>query len=126
LPQRSLGARQSSDAETVQLHQLARVLDVDVALRRVLFLDRLIRSGVAGDETETLGLGVEPVAPEHLVDPVGRDLETTPLGASELVGDALGTYGRVRQGEAENPLLDQRRGGIGHARTAALSRVQDL
>jgi hypothetical protein len=71
---RCLWPREPPDAKTVHLDQLGGVVDLDVALRRRLTLDRFVKSGVAGDQPEPLGFGVQPVSAQDLVDPVGEIL----------------------------------------------------
>lgn len=121
MPARALGARQPTDREAVHLHEFAGVVDVDVALGLGVPLDRLGWRGIAGDESQPLGLGVEPVPSQDLVDPVGADREPTPLGTTELVGDPLRPDRRMRQREGEDALLEQRAGRVRHPRGTALS-----
>jgi len=78
LPDRALDARQAADEEAVDPDQLAGPGDVDVALWAGVS-GRLVGSGVAGDQPQALGAGVEAVAAEHLPDAVGRDDNSAPL-----------------------------------------------
>ena len=78
LPDRALGAAQASDVEAVDPDQLARPVDVDVLLGTGV-ARRLVGRGVAGDQPQPLGAGVQPVAAEHLPDAVGRDHDPAPL-----------------------------------------------
>ncbi len=113
-----------TDIEAVHLHQLTGAGDVEVAL--LWWLLSLLRLGWRrgpGDEPETLGRGLEPVALEHPVDPVGAELDCAPLLPSELGGDTLGPLAGVAQGLGEHPLLDEHRRVVGHLRDAALART---
>jgi hypothetical protein len=52
--------------------------------------------------------------------------DSSPLGAPQLRGDPHRTEARVREREGHHPLLDQRRGLVGHFRPPAFPGHQDL
>ena len=119
------GAFEPADVEAVDPDQLARPIDVEVALRAWV-ARRLVGRGVAGDQREPLGAGVEAVAAEHLPDAVWRDDDRPPLLAPELGRDALGPEARMSDREADDPFLDHLRQLVGHLRPAPLPRPEHL
>jgi hypothetical protein len=88
--------------------QLARARDVDVLLWAWV-PGWLVRSGVAGDQPQALGTGVEAMAGKHLPNAVGRDDDPAPLGAVQLPRDSLGAEAGMPQREGDDPLLDHLR-----------------
>ena len=87
---------------------------------------RLGRSGVAGDEAEALTPGVEAVALEDAPDAVVGEPDAAPLRPGELGRDARRSEAGVAEGEGHDALLDERTGGVRHARLAALAGPQQL
>jgi hypothetical protein len=63
-------ALQAPDGEAVDADQLAGALDIDVAVGDEI-TGRLVGRGVAGDQPEALGAGVQAVATEDLPDAMG-------------------------------------------------------
>jgi len=70
LPDRALGASETADVEAVDPDQLAGTVNVNVLFRAGI-PGRLVGSGVASDQPEPFGAGVQPVAAEDLPDAVG-------------------------------------------------------
>ena len=87
---------------------------------------RLGRSGVAGHEAEALTPGVEAVALEDAPDAVVGEPDAAPLRPRQLGGNARRSEAGVAEGEGHDALLDERTGGVGHARLAALAGPQQL
>ena len=75
LPDRALGATQAPDVEAVDADQLARPLDVEVLLGAGI-ARRFVGGGVAGDQPQALGAGVQAVTAEDLPDAVGREVKS--------------------------------------------------
>ena len=125
LPRRSLGAAEPSDAEAVHLYHLAGIVSVNMAnlgFGTMWFW----RCGVAGDQAQALGSGLQAVPSQHPPDPVGRQLEAAPLRSSQFAGDPQRPAAGVGQGKSQDPLLQHRAGGVGHPRLAPLPWPQNL
>ena len=116
---------QTPNEEAVDADQLARLGNVNVLLGTGI-ARRLKRRRVTSDQPEPLGAGVQPVAAEHLPNPVRGDKNATPLGPGKLSGDALWTQSRVAQRESHYPLLDVLGELVGHLRCPSLPRAQHL
>jgi Pentapeptide repeats (9 copies) len=71
LPHGALGPAEPADAETVQLDQLPRMVDVQVPLLRQCWPRRFGRGGVAGNQPIASGAGGEAVAAQHSPHPIG-------------------------------------------------------
>src|SRR3954467_8677779 len=116
---------QPADEETVDPDQLARPggLDVRLGLRRAR---RLKRRAVAGDQRQPPRTRVEPVSDERLIDAVGADDQPAPLRARQARRDPFGPEPRMPQPEGHDPLLDNQRELVGHARAPALAGPEHL
>jgi hypothetical protein len=125
LPDRALGALQPPDVEAVDADQLAGPVDVDVLFGAGI-ARRLVGSGVAGDQPQALGPGVQAVAAQDLPDTIGRDHDATPLLARQLGGHPPRAQAGMRQREADDALLDHLGQLVGHLRTTTLTRAQHL
>jgi hypothetical protein len=126
LPHGALGALKPADAEAVQLHQLTRMVDVQVPLWQWSGPLQLGRSRVAGHQPIALGAGAEAVAAQHPPHPIGRQHDPAPGGPGQLGGDPGRPEPGMSKGEGDHPLLHQGAGGIGHPRHPSFPGPQDL
>lgn len=86
----------------------------------------LVAGGVARDEAEAAGAGVEAVAAKDAPDTVRRDRHRAPLLARELGADPLGAEAGVGEREGEDPLLEVGAELVRHPRSSALPDPQRL
>jgi len=86
----------------------------------------LIGIGVAGDQGQALGAGVEVEALEHGPDAVLRDSDPAPFLPGEFGGDAPGPESWVPQGEGEHPVLEVGADLVGHPWLAPLPDPQPV
>ena len=112
--------------EAVEAHELARVVDRDVA--------RLERAGtlgpgwcgVARHQRQAADPAVEAVAAQDPPHAVGADDDAAPALLGERGADPPRPEARVAQGEGEDPLLDELARLVGHPRWPPLPRPEHL
>ena len=93
--------------EAVHAHELARVIDRDVALLLGYALG-LGRRGIAGHEGQPADAPIEAVAAQDAPDPVGTDPDPAPALLGQGGADASRAEARVTKAEGHDPGLDDR------------------